>query len=298
MKKIVSPPIRWVGSKRRFLNEMLMMFDRSKTNYIEPFMGSGVVFLNCIENNMYDNYYVNDINGNLSNLFIHIRDYPDRLLKKVVNICKVYNDFTSLELKSNFYYEKRLEFNSNSDQKSISQSVLFWFLMKAGYNGVFRVNLVGGFNVPFGKKEKIGVNTEHLMQLSKLTERVVIYNCDYLDFLNQIKKKIDLNTTFMYMDPPYIPETQSTQNHNLYTKERFLHDKLVDKIGEITGSSNISIMVSMSKSEKSTKIYYDGLKLKGFERYELLELLRYINPKKTINSIEEVYANYQFDISY
>ena len=84
-ESIINSPIRWAGSKRKILNEMLNTFPRNKRNYVEMFLGSGVVLLNVLDNNdilNYKNFYVNDINSNIINFYILLRDNVDYLIAK------------------------------------------------------------------------------------------------------------------------------------------------------------------------------------------------------------------------
>ena len=190
---IVNSPIRWAGSKKKILNEMLNTFPKNKRNYIEMFLGSGVVLLNVLDNNdvlKYKNFYVNDINSNIINFYILLRDNIDEVIIKIKEFENKYNTF-SLDEKENYYYKIRDDFNNmeSGDEKAL----LFYFLMKTGFNGVYRENKNGKFNVPFGRKEKIVVNEEYLHKISESIQNVKFYNLEYKDFLKEIKdnKKLD-----------------------------------------------------------------------------------------------------------
>lgn len=83
---IVNSPIRWAGSKKKILNEMLNTFPENKKNYVECFLGSAVVLLNVIDNIdvlKYKNFYVNDINSNIINFYISLRDKVEEMIKKI-----------------------------------------------------------------------------------------------------------------------------------------------------------------------------------------------------------------------
>ncbi|MCV38717.1 DNA adenine methylase, partial [Listeria monocytogenes] len=79
MKNVITAPIRWTGSKKKLLNEMLLTFDKEKSVYIEPFLGSGTVLLNVLSQNMYKKYYVNDINSNLINFYQILKTEKEKL---------------------------------------------------------------------------------------------------------------------------------------------------------------------------------------------------------------------------
>lgn len=140
--KVISAPIRWAGSKKKLLNEMLHAFGADKDVYIEPFLGSGIVLLNVLENQMYKKYYVNDINNNLILFYNTLKNDSAQLIKRIETLCREYNSFSDDEEKWDYFYKKRDSFNKKQI-RCVTRSALFWFLMKAGYNGVYRVNSEG-----------------------------------------------------------------------------------------------------------------------------------------------------------
>ena len=108
--KVINAPIRWAGSKKKLLNEMLHAFEADKDVYIEPFLGSGIVLLNVLENQMYRKYYVNDINDNLILFYNTLKNDSDRLIKRIEVLCREYNRLSNDEEKWNYFYKKRDEF--------------------------------------------------------------------------------------------------------------------------------------------------------------------------------------------
>ena len=113
---IVNSPIRWAGSKKKILNEMLNTFPKNKKNYIEMFLGSGVVLLNVLDNNKkvlkYKNFYVNDINSNIINFYISLRDNIDDVIIKT-------NDF-----------ELKISLNDNYDEVDFDNSIILYESLK------------------------------------------------------------------------------------------------------------------------------------------------------------------------
>lgn len=283
-KEVLSSPIRWAGSKKRVLNEMLEFFSKNKKNYIEPFLGSGVVMLNVLNNNdylKYEKFYVNDINKNIIDFFKLLKEKPRELVYSLLDIANDYNNKSSQEQEL-MYYEIRTKFNQLSENKS----VYFYFLMKVGYNGVYRENKKGEFNVPFGRKEKIIVNEEYLMSISKLIKKVKFYNMSYEKFIDKMKKENYLDSSFIYCDPPYIPDDDAiNQKQELYTNNCFDHIDFSNMMFEINGAD---IMISMSESSVSKKIY--GSK---FYQKKLTDILRTINPKKILKSKEIMFLNFK-----
>ena len=90
--EVLSSPIRWAGSKKRILNDMLELFKKDKDNYVEPFLGSGVVMINVLNNPdvlQYKNYYVNDINGNIINFYKDLKSRPKKLIHLLQDLSEI-----------------------------------------------------------------------------------------------------------------------------------------------------------------------------------------------------------------
>jgi len=282
--EVLGSPIRWAGSKKRVLNEMLDYFDKDKENYIEPFLGSGVVMINVlnnIDNLHYKNIYVNDINSNIIDFYKQLKSKPKNLIESLLRLSEIYNN-KSTEEKEKMYYEIREKFNNSESDKS----VYFYFLMKVGFNGVYRENKLGKFNVPFGRKEKFIVQEDNLLKISKLIKKVKFYNLSYEKFFDVLLKKKVLSNSFMYCDPPYIPDDKLvSQKQELYTSGNFNHYDFVEKLKTL---NNVNILISMSESTKAGKIYGTYFKYKN-----LTDIIRIINPKKMFKSKEILFLNYK-----
>ena len=257
--KVLNSPIRWAGSKKKILNEMLNAFKPGKDNYIECFLGSGVVLINVLKNNdklKYKNFYVNDINSNIINFYKLLQKKPEYLIKEIIELATLYNNY-DLSKKEEYYYNLREKFNDEKDLDN--KSILFYFLMKTGFNGVYRENKAGKFNVPFGRKEKIVVNEGYLEELSRLIKPVKFYNLDYNLFLDKMKKDGKIDNSFMYFDPPYLPDDLLvSQKQELYTNDTFDHRGFVNKIVELDGEY---VMISMSDSKQADEIYGKFIKI-------------------------------------
>lgn len=157
--------------------------------------------------------------------------------------------------------------------------------MKTGFNGVYRENREGKFNVPFGKKKYIKVDYDNLKNISNLIQNVEFYNLEYQDFFDLLKRKGVINNSFIYCDPPYLPEDDIVnQKQELYTKDSFNHEQFVDLMFKLKDSR---YMISMTDSKTANSIYG---KLK---RYTARELIRTINPKKSFKSTELIFSNYE-----
>lgn len=292
MKKdeVISSPLRWTGSKKKLLNEMLEAFDEHKSIYVEPFLGSGIVMLNVIKSKKYTQYYVNDINDNVIDFYNELKSNSKRLVKSIKDLVNLYNNKNSIIDKELFYYTIRTQFNED-DLPKLKKASFFWFLMKTGFNGVYRVNSKNKFNVPFGKKEQIVFDSLYFFELSKLIKDVNFLCMPYKEFMDNIKARVNLDDCFIYCDPPYLPETSATINHTLYTKDKFKHDIFIKYLSELMFDSCCSIMVSMSESDYGKLLYGSVFPT----AYPLSEIVRTVNPKRTLRSKELAYTNYELN---
>lgn len=288
-KEVVNSPIRWAGSKKKLLNEMLeKTFVRDCENYVECFLGSGVVLLNVLNNAQelgYKKFYVNDINSNIINFYTMLQKEPKYLIDNIQKMSQKYN-MLNIEQQSAMYYEIRDVFNKGSDVKE--KTIYFYFLMKTGFNGVYRENSKGYFNVPFGRKDKIIINEEYLESISSMIQKVEFYNLPFEDFLDEMKQKRILNNSFVYCDPPYLPDDLLVyQKQMLYTKESFNHELFFELINKLKIKN---IMISMSESLVADRIYNHI----PFKKIDIMEIIRVINPKKLFSSKEIAFINYDF----
>ncbi len=285
-KEVISSPIRWAGSKKKILNEMLTFFDNKSKYYVEPFLGSGVVLINLINNIKdfeYKKFFVNDINANIINFYIILRDNFKFIEKNISSIVNEYNELYDISQKEKFYYDIRQKFNEITDEQD-KKSIYFYFLMKSGYNGVYRENRNGKFNVPFGKKDKINCDIENMKRVSDKLQNVEFYNYDYQEFFKELNKKKVLGDAFVYFDPPYIPEEKVVnKKQELYTSKIFEHEEFIKNIDKLKINK---FLISMSDSKKADLIYGD------LNKYVVNDIIRTINPLKTIKSTEIVYSNY------
>ena len=285
-KEVINSPIRWAGSKKKILNEMLTFFDRNSEIYIEPFLGSGVVLINLINNIEEFNFkkiFVNDINTNIVNFYILLQKDFNFIQKELTKIIKEYNKLDNIKEKEVFYYNIRECFNKlESNEKK--KSILFYILMKIGYNGVYRENQKGMFNVPFGKKSIINCDMDKLKEISEKIQKVNFLNYDYKTFFEVVQKEGILEKAFIYFDPPYIPEEKVlNKKQELYTSKGFNHDEFVNFIKKLNKNK---LLISMNESPKADEIYHD------FRKYKISDILRTINPKKIIKSTEIVFSNF------
>lgn len=227
----ISPFLKWAGGKTQLLPQLIenLPNDFNKTNrYVEPFVGAGAVFFYLISNDCFNEYVINDINYKLINLYKIIRDDCDNLIKELQELKDEYLSLGELDEKEKLYYKIREEFNEDKSSKT-RIATLFMFLNKTCFNGLYRENLKGQFNVPFGKHNTPGIyNEEELRKISRILNRkdskgefrVKILSTHFDD----LAEYIDENT-FVYFDPPYRPVTVG--GFNSYNKSSFNDDSQI-----------------------------------------------------------------------
>ena len=184
--------------------------------YIEPFIGGGAMLFHLLSN--YPNIkraVINDINTDLTTCYEIVRDTPHALITALQSLQQEYDSRTSEKAREELYYQMRARFNTKSLGK-LKNTVLFFFLNRTCFNGLYRVNKKGGFNVPFGKYESpTFFNEEVIYADSELLQNVEIMNGDFEETFSKIQGK-----TLFYFDPPYRP-LSNTSSFNSYSKEDF-----------------------------------------------------------------------------
>lgn len=218
----IKPFLKWAGGKSQLLSEIekYYPFENGAINkYAEPFVGGGAVLFDIL--NKYDlkEVYISDINAELINTYCMIRDEIDALIHM---LSVMQSEFVPLdtENRKNYYLDKRSRFNdlkTNGDESiNIEKAALMIFLNKTCFNGLFRVNKKGLFNVPMGSyKNPMICDEENLRAVSDKLQRVKIVCGDYRNSM----EFIDSNT-FVYFDPPYRPLTE-TASFTAYTENLF-----------------------------------------------------------------------------
>ena len=220
------PFVKWAGGKYNLseviINESsdLINFDNFNT-YIDPFVGGGGMFFSIIKKFSFDRLIISDINEELINVYIQIRDNLNELVSFLNKIQNEYNYFISMDEKKDYYYQLRTKFNENISKGNLNafHASLFIALNKLDFNGLYRVNLKGLFNVPFGKRITANLyDIENLKSVSSVLKRTEIYVQDY-------KKCIDLvdEKSLVYFDSPYRPLPGSS-SFTSYTKSDFNDD--------------------------------------------------------------------------
>lgn len=246
------PFIKWVGGKGQLLQQLERQLPTDlhaeEFTYIEPFVGGGAMLFYMLQNFMnIKQVVVNDINRNLTEAYKVIKQEPDGLVYRLKYIEQQYLNITAEDERKIFYLEMRRRFNEEV-LSSLDKSAILIFLNRTCFNGLYRENAKGKFNVPFGRYANPTIcNEEVIYTDSKLLNRfdVQILNGDFKDTAKAIDKT---GLTFFYFDPPYRP-LSATSSFNSYVKEDFNDDRqrdLADFCRMLDRKGNVLWMLSNS----------------------------------------------------
>lgn len=251
-KDLAKPFIKWVGGKGQLLQQLEKQLPtdlhEEEFTYIEPFVGGGAMLFYMLQNFMnIKQVVINDINRNLTEVYRVIKQEPEGLVHRLKHIEQQYLNITTEDGRKNFYLEMRHRFNEEV-LSSLDKSAIFIFLNRTCFNGLYRENAKGKFNVPFGRYANPTIcNTEVIYTDSELLNRfdVQILNGDFKDTAKAIDKT---GLTFFYFDPPYRP-LSATSSFNSYVKEDFNDDsqrELADFCRMLDRKENVRWMLSNS----------------------------------------------------
>lgn len=204
-KKLSKPFLKWAGGKGQLLNKFKELYPQELINgevkiYIEPFVGGGAVLFDILQNYQIEKAYINDINKELINCYRCIKADLKEVIKQLDILKK---EYLTSEDRTNYFYKVRDRYNEIhlNEHYDFEKCADFIFLNKTCFNGLYRVNKDGKFNVPHGKyKNPLICDKENLRLCSNLLQKVEISFGSY----EQVLEKAD-NNTFVYFDPPYRP---------------------------------------------------------------------------------------------
>lgn len=242
------PFLKWAGGKRQLINDLVSRLPvevtKTKTisTYIEPFVGGGSFFFHLQNNYQIDKSVIIDINPDLVLAYKTIKSHVKELIIALENIQSEYHTLKVSE-REKYYYAKRTEFNDglraikygSFSASWIERTKLLIFLNRTCFNGLFRQNKKGEFNVPFGKHKNPTIcDSENLIEVSKSLKKTTILCGDF-----QLSEKYVSKNTLIYLDPPYRPLKKAT-SFTSYSKEGFTDEdqrrladyyKRMDKVG-------------------------------------------------------------------
>lgn len=267
----VKPFLRWAGGKQNLVKQISSLLPIERFNvYYEPFLGAGSLFF-------YNNFKKNvlsDINPHLINSYLSIRDSPE----EVFNLLQDYKKKLSKE----YYYKLRKKFNINRNKLDNEQASIFIFLIHTSFNGIYRVNKKGEYNVPFGKPKPALPDIVHLKLIAKKLEKSEIINCMFEDIIDKISQN-----DFVYFDPPY-PPINTTSFFQHYTIDKFPENQQIELSEKAKHLSNKGAFVMISNAETNLiNNLYRNWNIRKLKTY------RYINCKSERQIVNElIITNY------
>ena len=277
----LKPFVKWVGGKGQLIEEIEKMLpsdgEKVLTKYAEPMVGGGALLFNILSRYQFDELYISDINSELINAYIAIKQDVEALIERLNEM-----QMTFLPLDENgrkyYYYNVRDKFNTVklSDSTSTEKAAYFIFLNKTCFNGLYRVNRKGLFNVPMGSyKNPTICDAENLRNIHEALQNVTIVCGDY----SQSQSFID-SETFVYLDPPYRPisETSAFTSYNsdaFDDNEQIRLAKFIDEIN--AAGAKIVLSNSDPKNVNEEDNFFDNL----YKNYKInrVEASRAINSK-------------------
>ena len=251
------PFVKWAGGKSFLLPQLLVRMPRDFQTYVEPFLGGGALFFAAAPQRA----LLNDVNREIINAYTVVRDDVDRLLE----------DLAGHQHTEAYFYRLR-ELDRSPDywvMSSIEKASRLIYLNKTCYNGLYRVNSRGEFNVPFGDYENPRIVDEpNLRACSEALRGVELVSGPFEDLEARLEKG-----DFVYLDPPYAPVSE-TANFASYTKDGFRESDQV-RLAELCArldAKGVRFMLSNSDTPRMRDLY------KGFH-VEFVEAARAINSK-------------------
>ncbi|MHA1195623.1 MAG: DNA adenine methylase [Promethearchaeota archaeon] len=245
-KSIVDVPkpfLKWAGGKRQLISQMDPYFPKKFNKYIEPFVGGGAIFFYLLPKRA----ILMDINQELINVYNVIKNNIEELinsLKKHVNEREYYYKIRNLDRDPSIY-------ENLSNVEKASRTI---YLNRCCYNGLYRVNSKGQFNVPFGRyKNPQFCDEKNLMVVHEALQNVEIVNASFEKCLDFAEKN-----DFIYLDPPYVP-ISSSSNFTSYTKDNFGREDQIKlhHIFKALDERGCKVMLSNSYNEFILNLYKD-----------------------------------------
>lgn len=259
MRQQAKPFIKWAGGKSRLIDQLDTYFPTELksgriTQYFEPFLGSGAVFFAIAQKYKIQKAYLSDINPKLINLYATIQQKPTELITVLDDYQKQYNQLPP-EQRSEMFALIRKKYNEYSqtvptvNNPNTELAAYFVYLNKTCFNGLFRLNSKGQFNVPFGKyASPLISDPNNIILASRLLAKAELSINNYAAIFPEVSQN-----SFIYMDPPYRPLSK-TASFTAYTGENFTDTeqiKLAEFVKKLTTEKQAKIMLSNSDPSNS-----------------------------------------------
>lgn len=267
----ITPFVKWAGGKRQLLLQIKERMPEKYNNYYEPFVGGGAVIFELLPANA----LINDINKALINAYRQICNTPETFLKAVNKL-----DKEMWEDGKEYYYSLRDHYNDKlmRAEYDAELAALFVFINKHCFNGLYRVNGKGLFNVPYNNTRIVSVDENAIMEISKYLQGVMIMDGDFEVACKEAKKG-----DFVFIDSPYAPLNPAS--FESYTKEGFdieSHQRLANLFDELT-DRGCYCMLTNHNTELINELYGG----KGY-KMDVVSVKRMINSDASNRVGEEI----------
>ncbi|MCT6890374.1 MAG: DNA adenine methylase [Lactobacillus sp.] len=247
ISKNLSPVTKWVGGKRQLIPELTDKAPKSYNRYFEPFVGGGALLFQLAPGEA----TINDQNAELINIYRSIKNDPKTLL-----LCL--EEHQRNNSKEYYLYIRAADRDGRIEQMSnVERAARILYMLRVDFNGMYRVNKKGQFNVPYGRYKNPKVaNSENIMAVSQY------FNDSDINILNEDFSKAVSNATkgdFVYFDPPYIPLSE-TSSFTAYTEDGFEKSdqiRLADQFFSLA-EKGVKVMESNSDTKFTRELYKDA----------------------------------------
>lgn len=247
---IIKPFLKWAGSKTKII-DVILHYTEVRDVFIEPFVGSGVVFLNM---NGFKKYKVYDINNDLINLYKTLQSEGERF----IDYCETF--FVPSNNVKDVYYSLREKFNS-LDTNNRERAALFVYLNRHCFNGLCRYNARGDFNVPMGKYESPYFPRQEMFTFFERSKNVEFINADFRKAFAYSESE---KSCLIYCDPPYVSEDENkNEGFTNYSSNSFSTLDQIDLSNLAKKSKHLCIL--SNHSTEFTRDIYAGSKIIEFE---------------------------------
>lgn len=278
------PFLKWAGGKGQLLSEIEKYYpfvDGKITKYAEPFVGGGSVLFDILGKYRLDAVYISDTNPDLVNAYVVVQNEVNKLIDLLMQMQEDYVPMGT-ENRRSYYIRKRERFNErkicSDTSASPERAALFIFLNKTCFNGLYRVNRKGQFNVPMGAYKKPPICDDiNLRAVSEKLQGVKIFCGDYRKSADFIDKD-----TFVYFDPPYRPLSE-TASFTAYTEDVFDDERQIELANFVREMDKTGAHIVVSNSDpKNTNPddnFFDNIY--SGRHIKRVEATRMINSKST-----------------
>ena len=243
---MIAPILKWAGGKRQLLSELTRWLPDRWGTYFEPFIGGGALLVELANQGRLDRAVIGDMNPELVNLYRIVKRDPGELSRALSDEKFRNNEETFRQL--------RTEFNAliGTQKRPVDRAALLVYLNKHSYNGLWRVNRKGHYNVPFGKYARVNLPSyQNLLKFSRMLGGVTLIHADF-ERITRTAKRGD----FVYLDPPYHPLSK-TACFTDYTTGGFSFEdqKRLANVFRRLSDKGVRLMLSNSSTPEIKELY-------------------------------------------